>query len=116
MAVYKGIHMRCKEAEKLIPLFLKDDLDTDDLREMVEHIDECELCREELTIQFLVQEGLVRLEAGNVFDLQKELKLRMEKTEHTLKMRENLKLFLYGLEGMVAVAFCTLIALILLLK
>ena len=44
--------MTCKEVEKWIPLFLRDDLDTDDLREFMEHIDKCEECREELSIQF----------------------------------------------------------------
>ena len=37
--------MTCKEVEKWIPLFLRDDLDTDDLREFMEHIDKCEECR-----------------------------------------------------------------------
>lgn len=106
------MNMKCKATEKLIPLFLNDELDTDDLREFVEHIDKCELCREELTIQFLVQEGLARLESGNVFDLQRELKMHMESAEHTLKMRENMKLFLLGLEGLVVVAALTLIALL----
>ena len=55
--------MTCKEVEKWIPLFLRDDLDTDDLREFMEHIDKCEECREELSIQFLVQEGMARLES-----------------------------------------------------
>ena len=50
--------MTCKEVEKWIPLFLRDDLDTDDLREFMEHIDKCEECREELSIQFLDTEML----------------------------------------------------------
>ena len=109
------MNMKCKAAEKLIPFFLNDELDTDDLREFVEHINKCELCREELTIQFLVQEGLARLELGNVFDLQRELKMRMESAEYTLKMRENMKLFLYALEGLVVVAALTLMALLIFL-
>lgn len=108
--------MKCKQVEKMIPFYLKDELDTDDLRAFVEHINKCETCKEELTIQFLVQEGMVRLESGNVFDLNRELKLHMENAEHSLKTRENMKLFLYGLEGLVVVAFFTLIALIIFLK
>ena len=30
--------MICKEIEKMIPSFLEDDLDTDDLREFMEHV------------------------------------------------------------------------------
>ncbi|MDD6491166.1 MAG: anti-sigma factor [Firmicutes bacterium] len=104
--------MTCKEAEKLIPLFLKDELDTDDLREFMEHVDKCEECREELSIQFLVLEGMARLESGNVFDLQNELKARIEETEHILKWRESMQWLLYALEGLVGVALITLIALL----
>ena len=34
--------MTCKEIEKIIPSFLNDDLDTDDLREFMDHIVNCE--------------------------------------------------------------------------
>ena len=54
--------MNCKEAEKIIPYFLQDDLDGRDLAEFVEHIDECHECMEELSIQFLVAEGMEQLE------------------------------------------------------
>lgn len=104
--------MTCKEAEKLIPYFLKDDLDTDDLREFMEHMDKCEECREELSIQFLVLEGMARLESGNVFDLQNELKSRMEEAEHILKLRESLQWFLYALDGLIVVAAITVIVLL----
>lgn len=107
--------MTCKEVEKWIPLFLKDDLDTDDLREFMEHIDKCEECKEELSIQFLVQEGMARLEAGNVFDLQNELKHRMEGAEHTLKWRESMKWLLFLLDGFIVVEIIVIIVLLIIL-
>lgn len=107
--------MKCKEAEKLIPLFLDDELENEDLREFMDHIEKCEACKEELTIQFLVLEGVARLETGNVFDLQKELKMRIEDAEHGLKTRENMQWVLYALEGLVAVALITLVLLIIFL-
>ncbi len=107
--------MTCKEVEKWIPLFLRDDLDTDDLREFMGHIDECEECREELSIQFLVQEGMARLEAGNVFDLQNELKHRMDGAQHTLKRRESMKWLLVLLDGLVLVEIVIIIILLIVL-
>ncbi len=104
--------MNCKEAEKMIPLFLEDNLDTEDLREFLEHIEKCRECKEELSIQFLVSEGLLRLETGNVFDLQNELKLQMDDAENTLRFRESMQWLLYGLEGLVAVLAVTLILLL----
>ena len=107
--------MNCKEVEKLIPLFLEDDLDTEDFHDFMEHIEKCSECKEELSIQFLVSEGMARLETGNVFDLQNELTVRIENAEHALKIRENMKWLLFMLEGFVSVLLITLIALIILL-
>lgn len=107
--------MKCKEAEKLIPLFLDDELEDEELREFMDHVEKCEECKEELTIQFLVSEGVARLETGNVFDLQKELKMRMEDADHGMKSRENMRFVLYALEGLVAVALITLVLLIIFL-
>lgn len=107
--------MNCKEVEKMIPLFLEDDLDTEDLREFLEHIEKCNECKEELSIQFLVSEGLSRLESGNAFNLQRELKLQTENAEHNLKNRESMRFFLYALEGLVAVLVITLLALLIFL-
>ena len=38
---------------------------------------ECPGCKEELVIQFLVTEGMQRLEDGDAFDLQRELEIRL---------------------------------------
>lgn len=107
--------MKCKETEKMIPLFLEDELDTDDLRDFMDHIESCEECKEELSIQFLVSEGMARLETGNVFNLQSELKMQMEGAEHTLKFRESMQWLLYALEGLVAVEVVALAALLIFL-
>ena len=104
--------MTCKDAEKMIPLFLEDGLDTDDLRKFMEHVDKCEGCKEELTSQFLVSEGMARLESGNVFDLQNELKYCMEEAGHTLKLRESMHWLLYAIQGLIVIAAITLIVLL----
>lgn len=104
--------MDCKETEKMIPSFLEDDLETEDLRDFMEHMEGCKDCREELSIQFLVTEGMARLESGNVFDLNRELKGRLENAGHDLRIRENMKRLLYALEGLVVVALITLAALL----
>ena len=107
--------MTCKETEKMIPLFLEDELDTEDLHEFMEHIEKCGDCKEELSIQFLVSEGLARLETGNVFDLQNEMKAQMDNAQHILKVRENMRWILIMLEGLTVVLVITLIALLVLL-
>lgn len=69
--------MDCKEFEKLIPDFIEKKMDFLTLREFSAHIEECENCKEELEIQFLVNEGMQRLEEGNAFDLKRELDQRI---------------------------------------
>lgn len=107
--------MKCKETEKMIPLFLEDELETEELREFMEHIEKCDECKEELSIQFLVSEGMARLETGNVFDLQNELKGRMNDAGRALHFRENLKWILFALEGLVILAVIIIILMIIFL-
>lgn len=107
--------MECKEAEKRIPLFLEDELETEELREFMEHIQQCSECKEELSIQFLVSEGMARLETGSVFDLQNELKKQMEDAKHTLHFRENLKWMLFALEGLVVLAIIIILVMLIFL-
>ncbi len=96
--------MNCKEEEKKIPAFLQDDLSFKDLEQFIEHIEECPECKEELTIQFLVSEGLERLEAGQSFNLQKALSARLEEAKHQIRVRLWLLHTLLCLETAVAAA------------
>lgn len=96
--------MNCKEAEKKIPSFLQDDLDGSKLEEFVEHVESCPECKEELSIQFLVAEGLERLEEGNNFNLQKELLMKLEGAEHRITVHRMLWYILMCLEAAVAAA------------
>lgn len=83
--------MNCKEFEKRIPDFIENKLEYKELKSFVQHVEECEDCREELTIQFLVAEGMVRLEEGGAFDLQKELDRRMEMTRRGIRRHNGAK-------------------------
>ena len=80
--------MNCKEFERLIPDFVSDKLDNQDLKRFIRHMDRCEDCREELTIQFLVTEGMQRLEDGMAFDLQRELQQRLEEAKKHVRHRD----------------------------
>ncbi len=83
--------MDCKEFEKNIPAFVNDNMEYKVLKQFLEHFEKCPECREELTIQVLVHEGIARLEEGNAFDLQGELKRRVDEAEMRIRMRKSLK-------------------------
>lgn len=90
--------MTCKDADKLIPSFLDDDLDNQELSDFLSHVDECPECREELTIQFLVKVGMRRLEDGNTFNLRQELDNLLIDAKRKLKFRKRLVASSYCLE------------------
>lgn len=77
--------MECKEFERLIPGYLGGKLDFLTLKRFYEHRKHCRDCGEELDIQFLVTEGIHRLEDGNAFDLQFELAQRLEETRRKIR-------------------------------
>lgn len=80
--------MDCKEFEKKIPDFIKKDMDFITLKRFMQHGHRCAKCKEELTIQFLIDEGLVRLEEGSAFDLNYELRSRVQEAEKKIRRHE----------------------------
>ena len=78
--------MNCKEFEKNIPEFIAGKLDFLTLQEFGEHMQECPGCKEELVIQFLVTEGMQRLEDGDAFELQRELEIRLTEAKRKVKI------------------------------
>lgn len=90
--------MNCKDFEKMIPDFIEEKLEYRHLESFVSHAEECPECMEELNIQFLVAEGMVRLEMGGAFDLKKELDFRMENALRKLKRRNAVMQFRVSFE------------------
>jgi hypothetical protein len=80
--------MTCKEFEKIIPEYMQKKLDFMTEKQFVEHLHVCPTCMEELNIQFLVEEGLVRLEDGRAFDLQKEIKEFLKDSDKKVRVHE----------------------------
>ncbi len=79
--------MECREFEKTIPEYLKKNLDYETMESFWEHMDHCDSCKEELSIQFLVLEGMKHLENGDSFDLDAEFRNRLEMSRRANKRR-----------------------------
>ena len=103
--------LQCLKATKMIPAFIADELSHRELEQFMEHIEECENCREELSIQFLVEVGLNSLEAGNTFDLQEELNTALEEARKKVKIYRFFRHGLFILEciGIAAVLLLTVL-------
>lgn len=97
--------LHCLQVTKMIPAFIADELSYEELEQFMEHIEECESCREELSIQFLVEVGLNSLEAGNTFDLQQELNIALEEVEKRVQVYRFFRqtVFVLGCIGIAAV-------------
>lgn len=59
----------CRSYRKNYGPFLNGKLEGRDRRLLLKHVEECAKCREELRIQYLLQEGMFRLEHGGTFDI-----------------------------------------------
>ena len=73
LSTLRGPEDTCGLFVRSIPEFFDDRLTEPQLEDFLAHYDTCRDCREELTIQFLIREGLARLESGRPFNLQREL-------------------------------------------
>ena len=82
--------MTCRECEKQIPDFIGKKMHYLEMKRFLEHVDSCGSCREELVIQFLIPEGMAHLEDGDVFDLQRELRERLEESRRRIRIYEGI--------------------------
>ena len=96
--------MDCKETRKNIDKFIEDELDSRDLQSFVKHVTECEECREELAIQYLVTEGMLHLEKESTFDLQSQLEKKMESARRKIRSRKRVLWFMYVMEALAVLA------------
>lgn len=93
--------MDCKETQRCIHLFLKDELEgTAQEEEFVEHVCSCSECMEELTIEYLLSEGINRLENADEIDVQKELEEMLNRAMLHVRRRKQLKAGLFLLASM----------------
>lgn len=85
----------CKDVNSKMSSFIKKDLQGLELKRFMAHADVCEECKEELSIQFLISEGLKQLEKDdNYFNLQKRLEDRLTQCRREIVVRDRLVLFM----------------------
>ena len=89
----------CKEAEKMVMLYIEGQLCDEELRSFVSHVKECPDCREELETYYIVYKGLRQLDEreGQSMNIIEALNEELENSGHHLR---NMSLF-YMLSGIV---------------
>ena len=74
----------------MIPAYLEDSLDAKELQGFLDHIEHCPECKEELTIQFLISDGLKTLETGDNYDLQSAMDDKVASSHHEIELHNRL--------------------------
>lgn len=97
--------MNCKETQKSIRTFLDDELTLQKEQEFVHHVRSCKECMEELTITYLITEGLNMFEESGDADIQKKLD---EKLDVVLQREKMLKQLKTGVITVLAFIVCVL--------
>ena len=98
--------MDCKETQRCIALFRKDELYNDTAFSFAEHVYACKECMEELTIEYLLVEGMNRLENADDIDVKSELEEKLNRiiTRRRIYGRIKAGLFLVALM-LICIAF-----------
>lgn len=86
--------MKCNEFERMIPAYLHNELKERQMKQYIEHARTCAVCREEMTIQYLITEGMQRLENGQTLDVERELNEKMNQSVKHLKRVKALRNFI----------------------
>lgn len=98
------VELSCKQTEKLILQFIKDEMDERTKKQFLEHVESCPSCLEELSIQFLVMTGMQRLENGDTFDLNRELRMKIDTEKRHLHVLDSMQHGLYATEALAILA------------
>lgn len=67
--------------------YLKHELSIKKSQKLLSHVEECAECKEELKVQFLVMEGMKRLEYGKTFHLDEDFEKSLKTSVREYKMR-----------------------------
>ena len=57
--------MDCKAAKRKVDAYIRNELSDNETEEFLEHVKECDSCREELEIYYTIEVGLKKLDSGS---------------------------------------------------
>ncbi len=80
--------MQCRDMERYINLFIEDKLTGIRMRQFIEHIEKCDNCFNEMEINYLLKEALLRLEDDGSYDLHGALMEKIKNTKHCVEVHE----------------------------
>lgn len=97
----------CKSIEKMIPIYLEDKLEAYQMLALLNHVKKCQECKEELSIQYMVSEGLTRAEEENNYNLVEGLDLKIKDSYKKIKAHD---VVFFGFSFCLVLSVCLIIA------
>ena len=83
--------MDCIEFNKMIGPYLKGELSDEELNDFLHHLDHCAQCDEELEINYIVSEGMERLDRDKAdYDLSRAYSESKQGSRHYMQLRKSL--------------------------
>lgn len=86
----------CKKAERMIPQFLADSVDDKVLSGLLAHYSSCPQCKEELTIEFMISDGLSQIDETGNFSLVERLNDKIAGAGKRLEVKRNVIALAYS--------------------
>lgn len=98
--------MLCKEAQRLIVPYIKEELTDEELEKFLGHVNSCPDCMEELEIYFMVEAGIRQLdsETGS-YDIKGALTSALEQSGQRLRVVRLVKIVKYAVSALSVAAF-----------
>lgn len=78
--------MDCIDSRVFIKPYLDGKLDSKNMKKLMEHVDTCPDCKDELKLQYFLKEGLSRLEYGGSLDLKKDFETSIKESKAKVKI------------------------------
>ena len=104
--------MDCRQAEKLVVPYIKDELNMDELDDFLEHVEYCDNCMEELEIHYMVDVGLRKLdEDDTVYDIVGDLQRKLESSAFRIQRFFTFQVTKYAVGTLMSMAVLVMILL-----
>ena len=111
--MYSG-DLDCKEANRMIPGFIKRTLNLEDTVAFINHVKQCKACKEELTIQYLVFRGFDEAVSSGEYNLITKLESEIKDAELRIEEKRRRNLVAFGI-SILALAFVMFVVFVLLI-
>ncbi len=97
--------MTCKEAEALVLPYIHHEIEDDKIEEFLEHVEQCEGCKEELEIYYTVEAGIRQLDADtDDYNIKGDMENDLQEARQRIYTRRLLSIARYASDTLIFVS------------